>query len=417
MKPLPVILMLVAGALFLSCEKDTEPSVDVNAELYKLMQDVYYWNDRMPDVLPNRYGSLPELMEALRVNPPDHWSYVTTKSQYEAYFSRGTYVGFGFGSGFDSNGKLWVTFVFRDSPFASKGISRGWQIVTINGETPTPDSYERLMGKSESGVSATFEFLSPKGETITYTFAKTDIDLNSVLLDSVYTFGGSKVGYFVLKSFIEKTQTELTNLFARFKSEGITDLVVDLRYNGGGMVGVSRYLAELIGGDITGGKVFCTFYHNDNNRDKDSDLLFESNDLSLSLDRVCFITTSSTASASELVINSLKPFISVKLVGSSTHGKPVGMYSYAFKDPSIDWVIVPVCFTLRNANGEGDYYDGIGVDRDAPDDITRPFGDIEEQSLNTALASLGFLPGSSVKRGGSVHAVVGSGLAADIGAW
>ena len=410
----PIIVLAI-----LSCEKEEDYEVNVNKELYSIMKEYYLWYNQMPSVNPDDFSSPIELMDELRVNPPDKWSYVTTRTELEAYYNQGAYVGFGFGSGFNSDGELFLSFVFKNSPLYAQGINRGWQIISIDGQTPTPENYSSLIGPSEAGVSKTFVFKSPAGTTHEYTFTKAAISMNTVLMDTVYTFDTKKVGYFVLESFISTTENELNSVFADFKNKGINELIVDLRYNGGGQVNISNHLANLIGGSMAYGYIYAKSYHNNKHSYENYSYKFEAVDNSLSINKVTFITTQSSASASELVINGLKPFLDVTLVGERTHGKPVGMYIVKFKDPSIDWAFVPVCFTMRNANNEGDYYDGIPVNINAADDITLPFGDVNEASLNAALLNLGVsLPKSS--RAGIIkdfNPIVGKGLKAEIGAW
>lgn len=413
-----LIIPIIVLALY-SCEKEEDYDVNVNKELYDLMNDYYLWYNQMPSVNPDEFASPVELMDALRVNPPDKWSYVTTRTELEAYYNQGAYVGFGFGSGFNSDGELFLSFVFKNSPLYAQGINRGWQIISIDGQTPTPENYSSLIGPSEAGLSKIFVFKSPAGTTHEYTFTKAAIAMNTVLMDSVYTFDTKKIGYFVLESFISTSEAELNTVFADFKSKGVTELIVDLRYNGGGQVDVSSYLANLIGGSVAFGKIYTKSYHNDKNTNLNDYILFNANDYSLPLNKVTFITTQSSASASELLINGLKPFLGVTLVGEKTHGKPAGMYVFKFNDPSIDWAFVPICFTMRNANNEGDYFDGIPVNISAADDITLPFGDVNEASLNAALLNLGasFPKSSKTEVVKDFNPIVGKGLKAEIGAW
>ena len=410
------ILLLLGLAAFTSCEDD-EQKVNVNKEVYNLMKDWYYWYDQLPNVDPNSYPDPVELVKAIRVNPPDRWSYVTTKQELDAYYKQAVYIGFGFGSAFTADNKLIITFVFNTSPLYANGIGRGWEIVSIDGQTPTPDNYTSLIGPSEVGVTKTFVFKSPSGQTTQHTFSKAQIEMNTVLMDSVYTINGKKVGYFVLKGFIELTATELETVFQKFKNAGVSELICDLRYNGGGQVNVSQLLGNLIGGSIAFGRVFGQYIHNNKHSDKNSYLYFSTNQYSLEIQRAVFITTSSTASASELVINALKPHMDVVLVGSKTHGKPVGMYTFQFNDPSIDWAIVPVCFSIRNSNNEGDYYDGIPVTVEAADDIFTPFGEVTESSLNSALNYLGLGTKAVTKSYVTAQPITGKGLYEEIGAW
>ncbi len=398
------------------CEKDEDWDLVANKELIKVMKEYYLWYDQMPTVKAGDYKNPKELMEVLRVNPPDRWSYITTKQELDAYYTSGAYYGFGFGNAFDQDGKLWILYVFTSSPLAQNGVTRGWIIEKIDDSTPTPENYSQLIGPNEAGLSKKFQFLTPSGEHVTYTYTKTQITMNTVLFDSTYTFGQTKVGYLVLKGFIDPTVGELNDCFTRFKNAGVNELIIDFRYNGGGLIDVSNYLASLIGGTKTNGKVFAAYHHNDKNTFRNDSVNFLNPTNSLSLDRVIFITTNGTASASELVINGLKPFLPSVLVGSPTHGKPAGMYSFKYKE--FDWAFVPICFTLRNALDQGDYYNGIPVDFPAEDDVSRRFGDVNESSLNTCLGYLGVIGTKGLKSSVSISKQVsGKGLYEEIGAW
>lgn len=413
--------LLLCSLLIVSCEKNNNENVnwdlEANKQLIKVMNENYYWYNQLPVVNPEDYANPLDLIEALRVNPPDRWSYVTTRQELDAYYNSGAYYGFGFGSAFDQNGKLWILYVFKSSPLYSKGIKRSWQITSINDVTPTPDNFSDLIGPSEAGLSKTITFLSPAGSSITYTFTKTEVVMNTVLFDSIYTINSKKIGYMVLDGFITPTINELEKCFTKFKSSNIDELIVDLRYNGGGSISVSNYLANLIGGTKANKGVYATYYHNDKNTKRNFSNYFQTLTNSLTLNRAIFITTHGTASASELLINGLKPFMPVYLIGSKTHGKPVGMYSFEYYQ--FDWAFVPICFSLKNANNEGDFFDGLAVNLESTDDVTKKFGDINEASLSAALTFIGVAKSKGIGTEATVKAklITGRGLYEEIGAW
>jgi hypothetical protein len=174
----------------------------------------------------------------------------------------------------------------------------------------------------------------------------------------------------------------LTEAFAALQETGITELVLDLRYNGGGLVDVATHLASLIGGVVTAGQPFAIFTHNDRNTFRNETLRFRTVESPApTLSRLIVITSRSSASASELVINGLRPFMPVILIGDTTYGKPVGQYLFEFCSK----VLAPVSFSLRNAAGEADYFDGFAPTCSAGDAIDRQLGDPEEASLAEAL--------------------------------
>jgi C-terminal processing protease CtpA/Prc len=161
----------------------------------------------------------------------------------------------------------------------------------------------------------------------------------------------------------------------------VNELVLDLRYNGGGLVDVAQHLASYIGGVRTDGLVFAEYFHNDKNTFRNRIIRFESKPQRLTLDRLIVVTTRSSASASELVINALRPFMPVVVIGGTTYGKPVGQYAIGFCDK----LLAAVAFALRNADGHGDFFDGFPPDCPAPDEADHQLGDPEEGSLKEAL--------------------------------
>lgn len=395
---LPLILLLMLT--YSACEKDEVTKPDDNEEekeqqqdpqtnslnvaFYDLMQEWYLWYDQMPEIKPDSFSNPSSLLKAIRYKE-DIWSYITTFQAFTQYYEQGAYIGYGFSYRWDETDSLRITFVFEDSPLAEENIQRGWVITRINGNEIQPaDNINDILGNDEIGVENTFEF-SKNGHTVTSTFAKEEISMNTVLMDTVLQANDKQVGYFVLKSFINKTPDELKAVFEDFASKKIDELVVDLRYNGGGTLQGSRILAEYILNDEDMGKTFVKISHNDKKTEEDSLHVFSEDPLniSLGLERVYFITTQATASASEALINGLDPYLDVKLIGQATYGKPVGMY--AFSDNNQQFAFVPVCFELENAAGVADYYDGLPVDVATEDDITEPFGSSQEKSLYQAL--------------------------------
>jgi len=157
--------------------------------------------------------------------------------------------------------------------------------------------------------------------------------------------------------------------------------VLDLRYNGGGLVDVALHLASLIGGAPLRDQVFTTSRHNDRNSRLNETLRFTNPPAALGLDRLVVIATRASASASELVVNSLRPFMPVVIVGDRTYGKPVGQYGLPFCDK----VLAPVAFAVVNADGGGGYFDGLPADCPARDDLEHDLGARDEASLAESL--------------------------------
>ena len=326
-----------------------------------------------------------DILEEVRVEK-DRWSFITTVEQFEQYYQEGAYIGYGYGQKWDASDNLRITFVFDDSPLKEKNIERGWIIRKINGVKIDPSvDVNELMGSNEVGVKNDFILESSYGETVDTTFAKEKISMNTVLHSSVIEHNGNKTGYIVINSFIEKTTDELFQAFQNISSKNVTNMIIDLRYNGGGMLSKANETGDYVVSDQHIGKIFSQLMHNDKKQEKNSQHKFKQDSLSLSwsFSSLYFITTQATASASEALINGMEPFTEVYTIGEKSHGKPVGMY--AFYDNERHYAFVPVCFRVANANEESDYYNGLNVDVQSTDDITVPFGNNEENCLSQAL--------------------------------
>jgi carboxyl-terminal processing protease len=383
----PLVLVLLSSIfLFSSCKKDEEDdeqSVIENQEFYKLMTEWYYWYDKIPNINPSSYPSPYEVMEALRHRPLDRWSYVTSKEEFESYFIESKFIGYGFGSAFDQDGKLRVTFIFNTTDLYDNGVRRSWIIEKINGSAVGPGvNINQLLGPNEIGVSNKFLFSKPDGTQEEMTIQKKEVFMNTVLHKEVLQVGNSKVGYLVFQGFTTPSFDELEVAVDFFNSEGIDDLILDLRYNGGGQTDVANYLASIIGGPAVADKAFAKYFYNDKQKNENFTDNFRSEQKTLDLGRLITIATRATASASEMVINGLRPFINVHIIGDNTYGKPMGMNAWYYGDI---YAFVPVTFKIANADSFGDYFDGLQADSYVPDDITRFFGDPDESSLKEAL--------------------------------
>jgi C-terminal processing protease CtpA/Prc len=398
-KWLPVLLFSFLVS-FIACNEDEAPGPEENEEFeefYTGLKEWYYWNDLIPDIDPSSYSSLPEILEAVRYRELDRWSFVTEWDEFWAFLNNSEFIGYGFGHTYDSDGNLRVTYVFNSTDFYEAGVRRSWIIKAING-TPifSGANIGSLLGAEQVGITNTFTFQKPDGQEMTLTADKESIIMNTVLHYEVLEMDEQKIGYMVLQSFNATTEQELNDVFAFFAQQEIDDLILDLRYNGGGLTSVAQQLASLIGGEQVADLPFTKYSFNSLRSaeyDRVENFTVEVN--SLSLNRLVTIATEATASASELVINGLRPYMDVKIVGADTYGKPMGANVMRFNDV---WALVPITFKTKNADDEGDYFDGLPVDIPANDGLDKMFGDPEEESLKQALAYLltGVTKGSPV---------------------
>jgi carboxyl-terminal processing protease len=367
----------------IGCKNDDNKSADVNREIYKIFQDIYLWYDQLPQIDPENYSNPYEFIQALRYKPLDKWSFAMPRDEYNAYFVQGEMVGHGFVLSSDEDNNVRIALIYPSTQAYQKGVRRGWIVNRINGSVVTNTNISGLIGKSEAGINNRIEFITHEGATVEISLTKEVIQLNPVVYSSVIDFGGKRVGYLVFQDFIAVANREIDSIFNFFKQEGINDLIVDLRYNGGGSVDVAVYLSSWLTGNENANRNLVNFQHNNKNTDLDTSYNIPLNTGSLDLDKIVFIGTRGTASASELIINGMEPFMDVTLVGTPTDGKPVGMYALVFRN--YNYAVFPVSFKYTNALGEGDFYEGLNPDILANDDVTKDFGDPNEGMLGTAL--------------------------------
>jgi C-terminal processing protease CtpA/Prc len=239
-------------------------------------------------------------------------------------------------------------------------------------------------GPSEEGATVAISWRTPGGGEQQAVLVKGLVTIPTVSATAVLDNGGARVGYIFFRNFVTPSTQALNTAFNQLLADGVTDLVLDVRYNGGGLVDVAQHLGSLIGGEGTAGRTFVRFRHNDKKSANNETVLFESRPNALDLPRLVVIATGGSASASELVINSLRPFMNVIVVGDRTFGKPVGQYGFDFCEK----VLFPVAFATENDRGEANYFNGIPANCAAPDDLDRQIGDPGEASLAESLQFL-----------------------------
>jgi len=370
-----------------TCENSVlnpEKSKLTKSVLYDVMKEWYLWYDTIPNINPDEYPSLTALLDDITLQPTDRWSEVMGTEEYNNLYDHSEYIGHGFGLVDDPEGNLWVGFVYDGAMAGVEGVERGWQVLSINGVAITPETeLDTLLGKNELGIENTFQFRNKQGGNKSMTLAKEIVDINSVLYSDIIDVDGIMTGYLVYQHFLIDSYDELDAVFEGFLENNVQEVIVDLRYNPGGQINVSQYLASLIAGTKAIKGTFVKLTYNDKKSDRNisKPYLDLENTLTTTPERVFFITTSKTASSSEVMINGMTPYLDVFLVGDNTYGKPVGSISFTY----IDSTVIPVTFDLINRWDEGDFYEGIPADSYLEEDIKIDFGDPEEKLLKEVL--------------------------------
>jgi carboxyl-terminal processing protease len=383
-----ILLFLLLVPVSWSCKDILNPpeSKLTNDALLEYMKEWYLWYDTMPDVSADKFSTQQELLDTLILKPTDRWSKIQKTSEYNNYYSKGIYTGHGIGLRWDSEGKLKVAFIFDDSDLKTSGVTRGWEVTAINGNDILPGEVidTSVLGPDEAGIQNSFTFRDLSGGIQTFTSTKKIIGINAVLHSEIIEIAGKKVGYFVFQNFTSASKEELTVLFSDFLAEDIDELIIDLRYNPGGMTDVSLYLGNLFLGRVADKGAFLKFVYNHKKSDNNVELRFQPETNSIIIPRVFFITTRSTASASEVLINSIKPYgdrIDMIIVGDTTQGKPVGMIAKQFTD----YTLIPITYFMYNRDNEGEFFEGLPPDYFVADDLDEAFGSPEEDCLKEVL--------------------------------
>ncbi len=385
-----LLVFIPLSVLLSSCTKEEEepPVNEENEAFFELMEEWYYWTENIPNLNPSSssFPTIFELLEAMRYRPLDRWSFIADWEEFYAYITNTEFVGYGVGFAWDNQGKLRVSFVYNNVPIYDEGVRRGWILEEVNGTVITQGAnISSLLGLNQPGVNNSFLFTASDGQQISFSLEKEVLAVNTVLHHEVIEQEGSKVGYLVLQNFSGSTRQELENVFQFFSEEQIDDLILDMRYNGGGLTSIAKQLSSLIGGAELSGEPFARYYYNAIKQNQNTTEFFSEEANSLGLERLVVIATGATASASEMVINGLNPYMDVYVVGSNTYGKPMGAHILRFNNV---WAVAPVTISVKNANDEGEFFEGIPADIPANDGLSFDFGHSEEPSLQQALAFL-----------------------------
>ncbi len=422
-----LLLAIIATGLFTSCKKSQDVLVapptpttatpaapgsgnPISADAAKdsalvLARDIYLWNNQIPASFdPRSYADLNKEMEGIRPfsaeagfpQAVDRWSFAMKKTEWDQV-SGG--VGATFGSTAGAAGDFGITVFFRaegdlrvrlaepNSPAGLQGVRRGWRITQINGNSNiTTSNSNFIITNIYNATSTAVTFQRPDGSQVTYTLNAAHYNDKPVYLDTVFNINNKKIGYLVFNSFLgnsSQIQSEFSRVFNKFSSQAITDMIVDLRYNGGGYVDLQSKLANYLVKSSANGQLMMKQVFNSQNTQNNSTTNFQKMG-GVNLDKIYFIVGRGTASASELLINNLKPYMDVRLVGSTTHGKPVGF----FPIPVGDWYIFPVSFRTTNRNNEGNYFNGFAVNAQVADGLDKDWGDVNETSLASAINNI-----------------------------
>lgn len=381
------------------------------------IREWYLFPETLPvGVDPAVHSTLASYIDALTATARSQrrdrfFTYATSIAEEEAFLNAGETAGFGIRLFYDPAGKVTVTEAFEGAPGLAAGLDRGTEIVSIGSDATTMRDVSALyanggqtavsdaLGPATAGTTRALRLRAPDGNVTVVTVAKASYALQPVSPRygaKVIEEEGRRYGYLALRTFISTADAQLRQAFATFRAQGVTDVVIDLRYNGGGLVTTAELMGDLLGGGRQTSEVFNYLVHRPEKSSRNETRRFRPQPESIAPTRIAFIGTGASASASELVINAMQPYLRERaaLVGANTFGKPVGQL--AFDRAACDDRLRVVAFADQNAERRGDFYDGLAatlpVTCRAADDLSRPLGDVREASLRTAID---FLAGRS----------------------
>ncbi|MEM6844078.1 MAG: S41 family peptidase [Bacteroidota bacterium] len=390
--------------------QDASENELLNNWIYEVMQGYYYWND---DVTRPNATSTPEDYFYSLLVPDDQFSFIT--DDYEGLMNEfsGVYQTMGYSPSFgllSSSNQVFIVveYVYPGSPAEEAGLRRGDIILEIDRQQLNTENYYDLFIQSQYTVTlGTYDGTDINLTDNTISLTSEVIQADPVLYSEVKTLEGTNVGYLVYTEFIsgnnQEWLTSLTESLRNFQAANISELIIDLRYNPGGEIDAAQYLASAIAPSsaVTNEEVLVRYEYNDDlarairfTEGQDSENLittFSDIGINLNLSRVIFLTAQGTASASELLINGLEPYMDVVTVGESTVGKFYGSWVIPdVEEPARHtWAVAPVVLKYANAIGDTDFSDGLFPDYPVEDNLLAAaysFGDENDPVLQQALS-------------------------------
>lgn len=374
------------------------------------LDEWYLFPETLPATLdPAPYASVSAYIDALTATARSQgrdrfFTYLTSIAEENAFFNSGSSAGFGIRLSYDTVARrVIVAEAFEGTTALAAGIDRGTEILAIGTSAANlrtvsdiiaaegVDGITNALGPSTAGTTRVLR-LTGTGGNRDVTVAKSDYSLDPVSTRygaKIITEGGHQYGYLNLRTFINTADPELRAAFLSFRNANVTDVIIDLRYNGGGLVSISELIGDLLGRARSAANVLDYTTFRASKSSNNSTRFFQPQSQSIAPTRIAFIGTGGTASASELTINAQIPYLHANagLIGTNTYGKPVGQI--AVDKTACDDRFRIIAFATENANHQGGYFNGlkgtVEASCQAADDLSHPMGDPAEASTRAAL--------------------------------
>lgn len=402
-----IAIVVLSHFTFSSCEDDSSSGMnkkEINEWVYENMLQYYYWTDEIPQLDPKEESNTYEMFDDLLYSSIDKWSFIT--NDYEGLMQYFSGVQLTMGMSFQlyylkpGSNQVYgvVEYVDANGPADRANIVRGDVFFKINGTLMNSSNFTELLNQDEFtltfGNISEDRIITPVSPTIH--LAAEQLSVDPINYYTIIDIADKKIGYLLLTSFIDDYEDELENVFSYFKQNNISELILDLRYNPGGHVSTAILLSSMIGPSDIAGKVMLNTTYNkylneflEEEYPNEPDLFidrFTESDYNLNLSRLFVLTSENTASASEMVIYSLKPYMNVILIGNQTHGKYYGSITIE-EHKKHNWAIQPIIMRAGNATNSIDYSAGMPADYVIKDDdYSHQLGDPEEALCGKAIS-------------------------------
>ncbi|NND62570.1 MAG: peptidase S41 [Flavobacteriaceae bacterium] len=435
MKKTLLLLGLVISTLLVSCFEDLDDNIQVastesiNDFIWRGLNFFYLYKTDRPELADNYPNETdfnafldsfetPEDFFAFLKSPQDRFSILVDDYIALENALAGTTDNNGMEYGLvlypDGSGNVfgYVRYVLPNTSASFNNMSRGQIFNTVDGVQITETNFNELLSPNTYTIGlATYdgENVTPTGEEIT--LDKAAYTENPIFETQTFDINGQKIGYLMYNAFTNEFDSELNAAFGQFNTEGVTSLVLDLRYNSGGSVRSATYLSSMIAGQLNGQIFYTEQWNPDRQPEYAEDGLFVNSFVnggetinSLDLSEVYILTTGRTASASELVINGLAPYINVVQIGGNTTGKyqasfilydaPAPNFSRNEANTGHTYALLPLVFQTANAAGNTDFEDGLIPDIEQVEDYSNlgTLGDPTEPLLATAISEITGIP-------------------------
>ena len=430
-----LLLLITISTLFVSCFEDLDDNIqtasdlDIENFIYRGLNYFYLYKADTPELANDNFANqgelntflnsfqTPESLFSFLKSPQDRFSLlVANYNELEdalngVSLNNGMEFGLVYYPNNSSNVFGYVRYVLTGTDAESKNLERGMIFNSIDGQQLTDTNFSELLSLNSYEIGlATFDgtAITPTGESIT--LVKQQYTENPILIAETLTVQGQKIGYLMYNAFTRDFDSQLNGVFAQFKADAITDLVIDLRYNGGGSVQTAIDLSSMITGQFYNQVFANEEWNTDRQAEYASPKLFDNQIFtgeainSLNLTKAYVLTTKRSASASELVINGLNPYIDMTQVGDTTTGKyqasfllydaPAPNFSKSQANPGHTYAMLPLVFKTSNAVGFTDYAEGLFPDIQLKEDFTNlgVLGDVNEPLLAAALNDILSIP-------------------------